>query len=454
METQDAVAPSPRSAAAPSALAPLPHAVVVFIFSLVPADTRLRCREVCRGWRATLDDCGAWLQLDLRPTAGLARRATDALLHAAAARAGGQLRTLDVTGRGRLDFDAFMAVVRANPRCEELRCGEECFGEASLLYVHEVEAVFLAAPMLHCFSTDVSCDGLANALRLLRNERGFEPLRVRNFKLQPAAPGPGDRPDALLEVITAVAAHGSLTGLCFASMALNAAALDTLVDAALARRMTYMKLYDSALGAFAMPALVRLLQRSAALSSLLVDNNGMHLLDAPGADLLGNALRANSTLTSLEFVECDLWREPAAATTLLRALHGHASLRCIDLAWNGMLDEQTTAGAELAALVAADAPALAELKITGWGLCARGLRPLFEALAANTHLRTLRCEFNLLHQEWHAARIWLMPALAANVSLRSLVMLHEAEEPADVAAEAEAFVERRRAHAEATGEAV
>jgi hypothetical protein len=63
--------------------------VVVFIFSLVPADTRLRCREVCRGWRATLDDCGTWLQLDLRPTAGLARPATDALLHAAAARTRG-----------------------------------------------------------------------------------------------------------------------------------------------------------------------------------------------------------------------------------------------------------------------------------------------------------------------------------------------------------------------------
>jgi hypothetical protein len=164
-----------------AALASLPHAVTVHIFSLVPVDTRLRCREVCRGWRATLDDCGAWLQLDLRSTAGLARPATDALLRAAAARAGGQLRTLDVTGRARLGIDAFTAVVRANPRCEELRCGDECFDGASYLDMHELEAVFLVAPLLRCLHTDVYCTSTADSLRVLRNERGFEGLRVRRF---------------------------------------------------------------------------------------------------------------------------------------------------------------------------------------------------------------------------------------------------------------------------------
>jgi hypothetical protein len=342
-----------------------------------------------------------------------------------------------------------MAVVRANPRCEELRCGEECFNEASFFYVHEVEAVFLAAPLLRCFYTDVHCEGVADALRLLRNERGFEPLRVCRFQIEPAAPE--DRPDAVFAVSAAAGSHASLSRLCFASRALNAAELDAVVDAALASHVTELELDACALGVFAVPALVRLLRGKAALRVLSVGNVGVQLLDAAGAELLGIALRASTSLTTLAF-EVGLWREPADATTLLRALHGHPSLRCIDLSYNDVLEEQTTAGAELAALVAADAPALAELKITGCHLGARGMRPLFEAMAANTHLRTLHCEFNMLREDWHAARAWLLPALAANVSLRSLVMLNEHEEAIDVAVEAVAFVERRRANAEAAGE--
>jgi hypothetical protein len=436
-----------------AALASLPHAVTVHIFSLVPVDTRLRCREVCRGWRATLDDCGAWLQLDLRSTAGLARPATDALLRAAAARAGGQLRMLDVTACERVGFDAFMAVVRANPRCEELRCGDECFDGASYVEVHDLEAVFLVAPLLRCLHTDVSCASFADALRLLRNERGFERLRVRRFQLDLAAPE--DHREALLEVIAAAGAHTSLSGLIFLDVALDGAALDAVVDAALTRRVTEVLLFECALGAFAVPALARLLQGSMALNTLRLANLGQQLLiDVGSAELLGAALRANSTLTSLGLAVCDLWREPAAATTLLRALRGHPRLSCLDLAFNETENAYTTAGAELAALVAADAPALAELSITSCGLGARGLRPLFGVLAANTHLRTLRCDGNMLHEEWHAARTWLMPALAANTSLRSLVLLHELEEPVDVAVEAVAFVERRRADAEAAGEVV
>jgi hypothetical protein len=44
----------PRSVAAvaerlPCALEPLPHTLVLFIFSLVPVDQRLRCLEVSKG---------------------------------------------------------------------------------------------------------------------------------------------------------------------------------------------------------------------------------------------------------------------------------------------------------------------------------------------------------------------------------------------------------------------
>jgi hypothetical protein len=449
METQGAdAALLPRSAAALSALAPLPHAVTVHIFSLVPADTRLRCREVCRGWRATLDDCGAWLQLDLRPTAGLARPATDALLHAAAARAAGQLRTLDVTGRARLGIDAFTDVVRANPRCEELRCGDECFDGASFVEMHELEAVFLAAPLLRCFNTDVYCTSFADALRMLRNERGFERLRVRSFQLELAAAE--DRPEATFEVIAAAAAHASLSGFVLRGMTLDAAALDAVVDAALTRRVTEVRLYWCALGTFAVPALVRMLHGSTALFELAVGNGGMQLLDAAVAELLGTALRANASLKTLWVLQADIWREPAAAATLLRALRGHPSLRCLNLACNDTEGEHNTAGAELAALVAADAPALQELDVSSCRLGNEGLLPLCEALRRNTHLRVFNCRENGMTEDF--IRFCLLPAVAANTSLRKLSLTLQDQAPTEAAAEAVAFVERRRADAEAAGE--
>ena len=108
-----------------SALAPLPHALVLLIFSLLPVDQRLRCLEVCKGWYATLHERSLWLRLDLSATAGLARPATQALLRAAAARAGGQLQALDLTDCEAITHEALLAVARANAdTLTELRMGQ------------------------------------------------------------------------------------------------------------------------------------------------------------------------------------------------------------------------------------------------------------------------------------------------------------------------------------------
>jgi hypothetical protein len=119
-----------------SALATLPHALVLLIFSLVPVDQRLRCLEVCKGWYATLNERSLWSRLELSATAGLARRATDALLRAAAARAAGQLQTLYLTDCAAITHDALLAVVRANAdTLTELRMhgsgGDRFYGDAS-----------------------------------------------------------------------------------------------------------------------------------------------------------------------------------------------------------------------------------------------------------------------------------------------------------------------------------
>ncbi len=47
-----------------SALPPLPLSIVFAIFALLPVDARLRCREVCCGWRAVLRERSLWLRLE------------------------------------------------------------------------------------------------------------------------------------------------------------------------------------------------------------------------------------------------------------------------------------------------------------------------------------------------------------------------------------------------------
>jgi hypothetical protein len=105
------------------ALAPLPAALVLHILSLLPVDTRLRCAEVCRSWRAALEERSLWLRLDLSASGVSPKRAvTDALLHAAAARAGGELVALDLRGCTLVTSVALLAVVTANGALREFHC--------------------------------------------------------------------------------------------------------------------------------------------------------------------------------------------------------------------------------------------------------------------------------------------------------------------------------------------
>ena len=68
----------------------LPRPLALAIFALLPVDTRLRCSEVSRAWRALLADTSLWTRLDLCSTSGV--RFSEALFRAAVAKAGGQLR--------------------------------------------------------------------------------------------------------------------------------------------------------------------------------------------------------------------------------------------------------------------------------------------------------------------------------------------------------------------------
>jgi hypothetical protein len=107
------------------------------------------------------------------------------------------------------------------------------------------------------------------------------------------------------------------------------------------------------------------------------------------------------------------------------------------------VEERGAFGAALAALIAADAPALQALVCFQNCLGYYGLAPIVEALALNRHLRELDLRANYMREEF--ARERLLPAVHANTALRKFACVHrEAEPPA--AAEAEELVRRRGQH--------
>jgi hypothetical protein len=421
-----------------SALAPLPHALALYVFSLLPLDQRMRCAEVCRGWRAVLRDPGLWRRLDLSASGVSPNRVTDGLLHAATARAHGELVALDLTDCNRVTFYALLADLTANGGAlRELRLGGiqgRYRSPTEPLSTDDLEELLRAAPSLAVCEADVKCGELALAHRLLHNEAPFAPLRVRTFtfidylELDEAA---------VMALAAELTFHAHLQGLQLIGARLNtAAALDAVVDAVLMRRLTSVTLKYCDFSPASTPALVRLIG-GGALAELEISDPEPRLY-AITALALGDALRASSTITAVLMRWARLWRDPAAATVLLGALTGHPSLRSLTIAHNAVDPaDREEAGAALGALVAANAPALTELDVSWCGLGDAGLGPLFDVLPGNTHLRKLDCASNELSDAFVRER--LLPAVRANASLRKLFM----ESESDAAREAVALVQRR-----------
>jgi hypothetical protein len=443
-----------------SALSPLPLALVLRVFSLLPVKKRARCACVCRSWRATLVERSLWQRLDLRRSQ---LRVTDALLRCAAAKAGGTLSSLRVGFDNdtfcRLDalyfldantfvnYDTLFAVVAANSGAlRELRLdGCNDFGHTKFVAGARVEALLRAAPQLRALEVDVLCaDGDATQ-RMLRNEGVFAPLRIRCLAL----PTSCDE-EHLVAAATHLPAHGWLTRLVLDRAPLHAAAaLNALVDGVLASRtVRSLKCDTCGLSAASAPALVRLFS-STTLSTVRLYGGGFArpLLTAPGAAALGAALRANSTLKALALAFHNLFEDEHAAVTILGAVTAHPTLRELDVSHNAVYaTHRVSIGAALGALVAANAPALTALDVSafqqdGDGLADAGLRPLFDALPANTHLRSLKCQGNRANLTFvlHV----LLPAVRANTSLRELKACQFLGREAGVLIEADELVAAR-----------
>jgi hypothetical protein len=308
---------------------------VLFVFALLPVDQRMRCTEVCRGWRAALSDASLRLRLDLSPAGGVAR-ALDALLRAAAARAAGRLQALDLSDCGRITHDAIRAVAAENAGAlvELLTALPRPDLDARRMSIQQLEALLQAAPLLRVLDVDVECEDVAEARRLLRNEAPFDPLRLRTFYMSGLEDMSGLAETAVRSFTEDAAAHAWLTGLyMFRAPLYDPAALDAVVDLAVQRRLTYLELLECGLSPASAPALARLVG-SSALSTFVLEGEPAHLLDEPAAVLLGNALRANTTLTCARFTFVRLFSDAAAAAALLYALTAHPSLQKLDLSCN------------------------------------------------------------------------------------------------------------------------
>ncbi len=352
-------------------------------------------------------------------TSGVTTRVTDALLHGAAARAGGELQSLDVSGRRAISRDALLAVATANAGAlQQLRichgvCSKLSAAHNSLPTLDVVEALLRAAPQLRAMDADVQCYSTADALRALRAEGLLAPLRVLGLRVYAADA------DEALTLASDMNVHAWLQRLCLTGAAWAPAALNVVVDAALTRRFTHLEFLYCGLSPASVPSLARLIG-GGALTGLFVWERDTPLLDAPAAALIAGALRANCTLTSLRLHSVLLWNDAAALIVLLGALTAHPSLRTLSLYRNRVQQEasRAAAGAALGVLFAANAPALTELDVDSCMLGDAGMAPLFEALPRNTHLRTLKCGYNHMTEAF-AADV-LLPAVHANESLRAL----------------------------------
>jgi hypothetical protein len=172
---------------APLTVAALPHALLLDdVLSRLPVDFRMLCSEMCRDWRAVLNERSLWLRLDLSPASGVSRSGSMvALLRAAGARADGQLETLDVSGCNDIPYNAVLEVVRANSvslRELYLRNREIRFPLGNGWPLAEVEALLHAAPGLRACHADVFTDEPAEARAMLRNDPPFGAIQYNTIQ--------------------------------------------------------------------------------------------------------------------------------------------------------------------------------------------------------------------------------------------------------------------------------
>ena len=232
----------------------LPRALMLRIWGSLPADVRMRCREVCPAWRGALNEPRLWTELDLTRASGVVARVTPALLLAAATRAGGRLEQLCMTETPLLRT-ALLAVFAANVDTLRLFRLERQFTH-DYIGGTALETLLRAAPRQCVVEAAVAARYVdANILHshahpVLRNTPPFHALRVRVLHIVGAGMEATDAAAFAADLV----AHPSLQELTLSSASLDTfAAVDAVVDAALALRLTKLVLAGCRMGRRLLP---------------------------------------------------------------------------------------------------------------------------------------------------------------------------------------------------------
>ena len=443
--------------------ASLPQPLALRIFLALAPDERGRASCVCRAWRDMTAAPSLWTRLDMSGVS-LAYTETDwlrfnAVLLGAAGRARGQLRQVD-TSQHRLfcqgSLDRLLPVLTASAgSLRELHL-HTIHGNDYLVSI-TVEAVMAAAPLLQVLTAEYVCCVWQDAPRLLRAEPPFALLQMRRtlyvyFSFRDGLGGM-DRFGPFAAALADAALHPMLSDLIiWGADTAQPALMGALVDAALARRLHKLKL-EECMPPAAAPLARLLAEGSLAILEIdsLADSADTALFEAAGAALVADALRMNTTLTTLCFDHALLCLDRRAAELLLGALVGHSSLRKLRISGEVMQtwDEETSDdpvvfGSALGALIAVDAPALQVLVCNDNDLEDDGLAPIVEALPLNHHLRVLDVSRNSVSEAF--AREWLLPAVRANTALREFALAQHPWRPTAAEAEAAELVRSRSPH--------
>jgi hypothetical protein len=361
----------------------------------LPVVAKLRLAATSRALRAALETRYATC-VDLSPSSGVrADSVTDAALLAAVALSHGCLQVLDARGCSRLTRTALANVLAASAAtlrevhlCDVAREQTGGAGPAAApsLACSQATALLATAPHMRVYNARLDASSVDEAVALVHAAAQRSTLHVR--------------------------ATVKLSGKSVADHVHSALALMTL-------------------------------------------SIGLGLGQAlpPSAPPFAGAVRASGDGMSLAFL--GELHGAVSAPELLAALQAHPRVRCVELVLPGDAFDWTEddEGAEqyplaeaLGALVGADSPALQQLHVRAERvLTAEDLTPLVESLRLNTHLTELHVS-GVAGEDSDAefaefARSTLLPAVAANDSLRMLRICGERALPA--LREAEALVQQR-----------
>jgi hypothetical protein len=377
----------------------LPAVALTLVLARLPVDTRLRCAEVCREWRAAVADPALWTRLDVSfPGSGVSVRHTPALLAALLARAGGRAEHLDLSG------------------CTELAHPLILDG------ADDDDAPVL--PLLRRHGTHLRTLRITDWLDLFHTPEEGLPQLPCGISLSSAAALRAAAP-ALLELRLDVAVPDMTQR---GAPADTAAALEALARVA-----------TPALRVLHLHGLQRFPWRLAPLLGRYDE-----ALRAEGAAALERLLAALGGVAELRLSGFELLAAPARAAALVRAAAASDRLAALDLSGSGC-DRRLPAAevADFGSACAEVTPRLRSLCLADCALPAHALEPVLAAVGNAPLLTRLSLDGNTLGAPFCQAS--LLPAVAAAPTLTSL----RVSEPGEAARRAE-MLAWRRAHGLAT----